>query len=262
MAHIGLKPSLEIKLDFDINESLKEIKYSKNKQTIMESYIGSDKCADDYDLDMLIITEDSLATAFDYIYEGEKLMMLEVNPVTIYYSNSVMSNYSIEKYKQILLEKNLIGIASTHAFGNFFQLAFNCIINLQASIETFLNYKLNENNYLFYDKNNKIRNSSIHEKIEIALPIIFNKNFKHDYESQLLLIKNLINIRNEMIHLKPDKEQTNSKYKVIYRKIIDFKFDETIEAVKIFINYHEENLIEDCKCGKDFYFDILNNSKR
>lgn len=139
----------------------------------------------------------------------------------------------------------------------FFQLAFNCIINLQSSIETFLNYILNENKYVFYDKNNKVRKSSIHEKIEIALPEIFNKTFKQDHELQFDQIKDLISIRNEMVHLKPNKEETNSKYKIPYRKILDFKFYETVEAVKIFINYHQNSLIEECNCGRDFYFDII-----
>lgn len=61
-----------------------------------------------------------------------------------------------------------------------------------------------------------------------------------------------------MIHLKPDNEETKSKYKAPYRKLLDFKFNETVEAVKVFINYHQKDLIEECNCGKDFYFDIVN----
>jgi hypothetical protein len=259
MAHIGLKPSLEIKFDFDVKESLNNEQSSKENREMLKSYQESDKYAEDYDRDLMILTKNkSFITAFDYLYQRKKIMIPEVNPVTIYYSNAVMSNYMIEEYKKIFLDKTSIGVASNHSFGNFFQLAFNCIINLQASIETFLNYILDKNEYIFYDKNKKVRNGSIHEKIEIALPEIFKKTFKSDYEFHFTQIKDLISIRNGMIHLKPDKEQTNSKYKTPYRKVLDFKFDETVEAVKVFINYHQNNLIEECDCGKDFYFDIVN----
>ena len=206
MAHIGLKPSLEVKLDFDINESLKNISHSDNKKKMMQSYIDSNNFAEHYDYDLLLQTQNSLIAGFEYLFEGKKVVIQEINPITIYYSNAVMSNYRIKNYKNILIAKNKEGIINSHAFGNFFQLAFNCIINLQSSIETFLNYILNESKYVFYNKNNKVRKSSIHEKIEIALPEIFNKTFKDDYENQFIQIKDLISIRNEMIHLKPDKE--------------------------------------------------------
>jgi len=256
MAHIGLKPSLEVKLDFDINKSLRNISDSENKKRILQSYIDSNNFAEHYDYDLLLQTNNSLIAGFEYLFEGKKVMMQEINPVTIYYSNAVMSNYLIESYKNILLEKNMKGIISSHAFGNFFQLAFNCIINLQTCLETFLNNILNENEYKFYNKNNKKIRGSILEKIETALPEILNKTFKNDYEPQFIFIKNLISIRNEMIHLKPDKQETNSKYKVPYRKILDFQFDKTVEAVKTFINYHQKDLIEECNCGRDFHFDI------
>lgn len=257
MAHIGIKKSSEVKFDFDIKNLMGTAENKKKSLEMLKSYQESNKYADDYDRDLLLITEDSIITAFDYIYKGQKLMMPEINPVTIYYSNAVMSNFKIKNYKNILISKSKEGIIDSHVFGNFFQLAFNCIINLQSSVETFLNYILNENKYVFYDKNNKVRKSSIHEKIEIALPEIFNKTFKDDYSKQITQIKDLISIRNEMIHLKPDKEETNSKYKVPYRKILDFNFDETVEAVKVFINYHQNSLIEECNCGRDFYFDII-----
>ncbi|WP_332454038.1 hypothetical protein [Chryseobacterium aquaticum] len=258
MSHIGLKPSLEIKTDFDIKKVLDNVEYPEESKNLISSYMNSDKFAEHYDYDVLIQTNTSLIAGFECFYNGNKIMMQEINPVTVYYSNAIMSNYLIENYKKILLEKTKKGIISSHAFGNFFQLAFNCIINLQASIEMFLNYILNENKYMFYDKNNKIRKSSIHEKIDFALVNITGKTFKDEYNSQYINIKDLINIRNEMIHLKPDEKETNSKYKTPYRKIIDFKFDETVEAVKAFINYYKENLIEECSCGKDFYFDIIN----
>lgn len=261
MGHIKIKPSLKIDVNFDINEVLKNANYSKESKSLISSYMNSEKFAEHYDYDLLLQTDNSLIAGFEYLYNNKKVFMQEVNPITIYYSNAVMSSYLIEDYKSICLEKATKGKISGHAFGNFFQLAFNCIINLQTSIESFLNYILNEHRYVFYDKNNRIRKASIHEKIEIALPEITKKVFKDEYAFQYMSIKKLIVLRNEMIHLQPDKEDTNTKYKIPYRKIIDFDFAETIDAVKIFLNYHKENLIEECGCGKDFYFEIMSCSR-
>lgn len=124
MAHIGLKPSLEVKLDFDIKKSIETSEHSKESLEMLKSYQESNKYADDYDRDLLLITKDSIITAFDYMYKGQKLTMPEINPVTIYYSNAMMSNYLIEKYKKILLEKSKNKISSNHAFGDFFSISF------------------------------------------------------------------------------------------------------------------------------------------
>lgn len=260
MGHIKVKPSLKIDVNFDINEVLKNANYSKESKSLISSYMNSEKFAEHYDNDLFLITDNSLVAAFEYLHDNKKIGLPEANPITIYYSNAVMSSYLIEDYKSICLEKAAKGKISSHAFGNFFQLAFNCIINLQTSIESFLNYILNEHKYVFYDKNNRIRKASIHDKIEIALPEITKKTFKDKYAFQYSLIKKLIVLRNEMIHLQPDKEETNAKYKLPYRKIIDFDFAETIQAVKVFLNYHKENLIEECNCGNDFYFEIMSDS--
>ncbi|SEB00961.1 hypothetical protein SAMN05443667_11521 [Flavobacterium gillisiae] len=71
-------------------------------------------------------------------------------------------------------------------------------------------------------------------------------------------IDKLIQLRNDIVHLKP-VEKTNSGYKGIYRDLLDFDFQKTILAVKIFMNFYENNLIEECQCGKNLFYDTIEN---
>lgn len=257
MSHIGLKFNTEIKIDYDLTKTISDIKLSDESKKIIDDYSKSDRLAEEYDYDLILQTTDSLIFGFEFINDGEKLMIPEINPVTIYFSNAVMSNNKIHYYKKILIDKAQKGIIQPHSFGNYFQLSFNCIINLQSAIETLVNKLIQENEYYFYDSNRRARNGNIHDKIDIALPEISHKNFENDFEDEYLDIKNLIRIRNQMIHLKPDVENTNTKYKIPYRKIIEFNFGKTIESAKKFINYYQPNLIEECDCGSELYFDII-----
>ncbi|MDV2444464.1 hypothetical protein CMV00_11780 [Elizabethkingia anophelis] len=257
MSHIGLKLTKEIKIDFNLTKTIRGVKLPDKSKELIEDYLSSNKFAEEYDSDLLLQTDDSLIYGFEFLHKGKKMMIPEINPVTIYFSNAVMSNTKIADYKRVLVEKAQNRIIQVHFFGDFFQLSFNCIINLQSSIETLINKLIQDHKYVFYDKNGKIKNSNILDKIDIALPKISTKDFEKDFKNEYNDIKNLIKIRNQMIHLKPDEKTTNTKYKIPYRKIIEFNFDTTIESVKKFINYYEPNLIEECTCGQNFYFDII-----
>lgn len=88
--------------------------------------------------------------------KNKKLILPEVDPITIFFSNDVMSYGQLQHYKFKLLEessktgearKNL----DLNLSGDFFQPAINCIINLQASLESFANRIIPED-YLFIDK--------------------------------------------------------------------------------------------------------------
>ncbi|WP_454059258.1 hypothetical protein [Elizabethkingia ursingii] len=261
MSHINIKLTKEIKIDSNLIEKIKSIKLPKKSRKLLSDYSSSKKFAEEYEYDLLIQTDDSLILGFEFTNNGERLMIPEINPITIYFSNAIMSNIKIQDYKKELIKNAQRGIIQTHSIGNYFQLSFNCIINLQSSIETLMNKLIQENRYSFYDKKGNIKRGNIHDKIDIALPEISGKKFENDYKNEYVDIKHLIQIRNQIIHLKPDKEITNSKYKISYRNIIEFNFDKTIESFKKFINYYEPNLIEECNCKQELYFDIIKKNK-
>ena len=255
MSHIGIKYSE--KIDVNISESTKNIQLSEKSKQVIKDYTSTNMFAEEFDCDLILQTNDSLIVGFDFISNGKKLVIPEINPVTIYYANAKMSSIKIKEYKKKLISYSQKGKLNSHVFGDYFQLSFNCIINLQSAIETFANKIIQENNYVIIDeKTRKPKKANIHDKIN-ALAIINSKEFESEYNDEYQDIKNLILIRNQMIHLKPEKQITNTKYKIPYRKILEFNFDKTLESAGIFLNYYEKDLIQECECGNDFYFDII-----
>lgn len=257
MSHIALKFSKEIKFDTKNLIKSEEIKLSQENKKVIDDYKSSTDFAEEYNFDIILQTEDSLVFGFDFLDANKKLMLPEINPVTIYFLNATMSTEKLSFYKSKLIEKAKIGVISPHSFGDYFSLAFNCIINLQSALETFLNKGIEENNYIFYNKNQKKIQGNIHDKIDVAFPEIFNKNFKNENLDDYNNLKYLIHLRNSMIHLKPEINDTNTKYKVPYRRIIECEFDKLIQSVGNYLNFYEENIIELCDCENNFALDIV-----
>ena len=265
MSHIKLKPTREIKIDFHPSELDESILPEESKKVAKE-YLKSEKLAENENFDIMMMLEDKVIFGYDYLYKGKKIILPEVNPVTIFYSNAVMSFGLLNQYKEKLLsESSEVGktgqnLNLNHS-GIFFQLATNCIINLQSALESFANRIIPEN-YLYIDKTGNIISPTISHKLYNTLPKLKNIDFRQAKNKKYNLpIEKLIQLRNNIIHLKP-VEKTNSGYKGIYRDLLDFDFQKTILGVKTFINFYENNLIEECQCGNDFFYDTIEINKK
>ncbi len=260
MGHIKLKPSKEFKLKFDPKE-LKGIKIPEESKAFIREYIKSDKLSDDHDLDIMVILEDRITFGFDYLFAKTKRLVIEINPVTVFYSNAIMSSGMLQHYRNSFLsqsqEISQIGkvnasIDLNHA-GFYFQLAINCVINLQSALESFANRIIPEN-YPYLDKSGNPFNPTVAYKLFNAVPNIKRIDFRQRKHKKFnIIIDKLIKLRNDIIHLKPSGK-TNTGYKGVYRDLLNFDFTRAILAVKTFINFYEINLIEECSCGNDFYF--------
>lgn len=146
-------------------------------------------------------------------------------------------------------------------FAFFFQFAANCIINLQSALESFANRQIPED-HSFIDKNGYKFEPSVFHKIDKALPEIKGKRFKSKFKRENLIVRLLIELRNEIIHLEPIKENTNTQYKTTYRKLIKFDYTNAILAVKELINFYEPDLIEECPCGKEYFYKLETRDKQ
>ncbi|WP_159799825.1 hypothetical protein [Flavobacterium sp. MK4S-17] len=265
--HILLKPTKIIKTNFNISEVTSKIEIPKKSKDFVKEYLTSNKLSDEYGSDLMLAFEDEFIYGFDYNYNNQKLLIPEINPVTIFYSNALMSHHNLIAFRKALYSESPTitdykKTVNPSLFGNFFQLASNCIINLQAAIETFTNRLIPEN-YTYLDKDGNNFNPSLFHKLDSTLPEITDKKFRTKYKKDNFLIKKIIELRNEIIHLKPIQEKTNTQYKIIYRKILNFEYNKAIIATRNFINYYEPNLIEECSCGKEHYYEItIDNSKQ
>ena len=257
MGHTRLKPTREIKIDFHPSELDEGLVPEESKRKAKE-YLTSNKLAED---DIMIMFDNKVIYGYDYIYNKKKLILPEVNPVTIFFSNAVMSYGMVNHYRERLLSESSEA-GKTNQFVNlnhsgiFFQLAANCIINLQAAIESFANRVIPEN-YLYLDKTGNVIFPTLSHKLYTTVPKIKKIDFRQaKYKKYNVCIDKLIQLRNDIIHLKP-VNKTNTGYKGIYRNLLNFDYNKATIAVKTYLNFYEPNLIEECLCGIDFYFDAI-----
>src|SRR5690606_27394528 len=146
-----------IRTDFNIAEETSKIPLPQASKDFIKEYMSSDKLSDDFDQDILLMFERELIYGFDYLHGKEKLLIPEINPVTIFFSNAVMSHRKLYNLKDKLLKSSprvseYTKDVNPNDFGNFFQLASNCIINLQATVESFAN-RVIPDDYPFEDTN-------------------------------------------------------------------------------------------------------------
>lgn len=262
MIHIRLKPTQRIQTGFKASELTNDIEIPQESKDFAKEYMTSNLLADDYGMDLMLFMDNEVIYGFDYLFNGKKVIIPEINPALIFYSNALMSYKNLDQFRITLLEnsptvQNFHTALDSKLFGKFFQLAVNCIINSQATIENFINNSIPNDFKILSDNNKVIKNPNIHDKIDYGMVKFYDKCFEDNFEKEYELIKDLIEIRNDIIHLKPGKEITNTKYKNLFRRVIDFNFKGGILAVKSFINFYSPNLIEECPCGKEYYYDIL-----
>lgn len=264
--HIKLKPTKRHAISFNPSELTKNIEIPKESQEFAKKFQTSKKHSDEFEQDIMIGFENEFIYGFDYFYDDDKIIIPELNPVMIFYSNAVMSHRklmlsrhelltnspTIKNYKKNGIDANL--------FGNFFRMATNCIVNLQSTLESFVNRTIPDE-HQFLDKNDIPFEPTIFHKLDKALPVIKNRRFKSKFKKHNYQIRKLIELRNEIIHLKPTQENTNTKYKVVYRKMLKFDYTQAIIAVENFVNFYEPNLFENCQCGKEFYFDVYESKE-
>lgn len=261
LTHTKLKPTTRIDIDFNPNEITDGIDIPEESQKTAIEIQSSKKTSDQYGYDVMMMFEDNIVYGFDVFHLGKKIVLPELNPVTIFYSNALMTHKNLITSQNSLIEdsptlKDHRKLVDQKKFGNFFQLATNCIINLQATIETYANSVIT-NEYQPIDKNGElIKKPSLDYKINTAIPEIKQDKFKRVNRNDDNIIRRIISLRNDIIHLKPSPEKTNTKYKDLYKRLIKFNYTEAVFAVKNFVNFYEADLIEECSCGKEYYYDL------
>lgn len=104
--HIKLKFTKEVKLDFKMSELVNNITLPKSNEVFSKDYKNSKKLSDDYDKDLIIALDDRVIFGFDYAYNGDKIIIPEIIPTTIFYSNAIMSHFKIQAFKEKLLKES------------------------------------------------------------------------------------------------------------------------------------------------------------
>jgi len=159
------------------------------------------------------------------------------------------------------LELETMDESVTNELYSFFGNSFGFATMLFAAIEAYIN-KTIPRDYEFKDeKPNKTeifnkeqieRYLSFDIKIRNVLKEITKKDFTAAHPQKNQHIVNLKEFRDSIIHPKTNKGGA-TPYDYLYKRALNFKYGETIEAVKLWLNYYEgSGYVEDCDCGKDF----------
>jgi len=261
MGHIVLKDSSKIKLAEGVEIKSQKIGQHPIMPNLDMLYFTDNKLSDDYGFQIMIQVDNHVMSAFDYIFDGKKVIIPEVNPSLIFFSNAQMLLEKLIEYRTKLLINSPLANSIENAivdhklFGHYFQYATNFIFNLQCAIENFLNYSIRDHEILS-EKGNIIQRPNIFQKIDFGIVQVKNLDFgSHDID-KLNSVKELISLRNKIIHLKPDVN-TMSKYKDVYREVLDLNYNQSLNCVKGFMNFYEPNLVEECSCGKNYILDII-----
>lgn len=202
--------------------------------------------------------------AFQHNIGGKQYFVPEPDPVLIYFNNAYFSFRGLESSKEKLikaLQLETMDESVKNELYSFFGNSFGFATMLFTSIEAYINKSIPDD-YEFRDV--KTSKTEIFNKTQIEryLPFeiktknilkeIKNKDFAHAHPKKYQHIINLKEFRDSIIHTKTHKGG-NTPYDYLYKKALNFKYQETIEVVKLWLNYYEaSDYIEDCDCDKDF----------
>lgn len=212
---------------------------------------------------LLIMDNGEMLRSFFYSDNGNTCTIPLANPVLIYF-HSAQANlrniYSLKKDLMALFRgTEKVTENSLQLFYGFFGLSSSFVTQLMTALEAFVNQKI-PLDYIYqkdeankftktYNKDQIQRWVSLDDKISDILNIVDKKNFAKHYPNRQIHIDNLKDLRDNIVHTKSGVAFEN--YTELFKKALNFKYNEAIEAVRDFINYYNPNLIEPCPCGVD-----------
>lgn len=146
-----------------------------------------------------------------------------------------------------------------HDIYRYYGHASGCIISLFTALESFINHIIpNDIPYIktlshkteYYNKEQIQKNIQFDDKVKSVIPYFFNGKSFNKSESQLnQYIEKLKVLRDDIVH--PKSDENFKKQEELVKKLLNFQYDKTFEAVAGFMNYYKTSFVEECDCGVD-----------
>lgn len=213
----------------------------------------------------VILTTETNEKIFSFIYNdnGQNCMIPVPDFSLVNYNFAYTLNIERKEHRKKLI-KNLSNLTTPNEVSNTFAYnyhgcASSCIICLFTAIECFVNDIIPENfKYeIANEKKTEIYNKKqiqiaipLMEKLTKVLPKALNKNFFLNHTPTNAHIYNLKDLRNEIVHTKSDRTGRNNVE--ILKRLLNFKYDETLEATFKLFNFYKEGFIEECPCENNW----------
>lgn len=246
----GLNQTLEKKIKFEEFETFQE--------AIPEGMKG-----------LLFTDKDEMFYAFSFkdTFKGRECLVPEPDPILVYF-NVAQINYRLivtlngrENLIELLsdLKKSETSkvmhslynfLAESSAFAIFLFMAMESAVN-KAITDDFELRKIDSKKTVVYD-NLQVQKLEFKEKVKDILPKITGRKFWNDHLTEWnFLIVDLKELRDEIVHTKKQLG-TQTHYKEVYVRALNFDYARAIQYAKTFINYYHKDLVEECNCGVDF----------
>lgn len=218
------------------------------------------------DMTTFVLTEtNTIFQAFPYRYQGQDRLIPEPDPVLVYFHSAYLNYRDIEEKRKAILKTLLapkLAEPMINELYEFFGLTSGFVIFLFTAMEAFVNRSIPEK-YEYSKKDN--RKTEVYnkkqieeylpfmEKVKDILPSITGKNFQKNFPIKFTRIENLKEFRDSIIHTKTSK-QGQSPYDYLYKKALEFKYEEAIVAVADYCNYYhpDGNYIIECDCNHEW----------
>lgn len=211
-----------------------------------------------------IKTEDDVVVGgFIHNVKGKRYVFPVPDPTLIYFNNAQLNIVAIAKHKEELIKKvdveETLSEPALNEIYNFYGVTSGFVIFLFTSIESFVNQLLPDD---FEYRNELKRKTEIYNKQQIqesidfktklkyVLPQATGKDFFRNQTTTNDKIWKLKDFRDEIVHTKPGENPL--KYDHLIKTSLNFKYEETLEAVAKFMNHYKPEYIVECDCGMDF----------
>lgn len=211
----------------------------------------------------LLTDQNYLLTAFHVKLNGKPFYIPEPDPILIYFNNAYGNYREIREKKNNLiklLEDNILSESIINELYHYFGLTNGFIIFLFTAIEAFINKNIPEN-YTYvvkkrnttesYDKEQIQRYIGFDDKAKKILKEINGKDFGRNHPMKFQHLTNLKDFRDSIVHTKAGQGGL-TPYDYLYKKALNFKYEETLHAARDFMNFYVPAYIEECNCGNDW----------
>ena len=166
----------------------------------------------------------------------------EPNPICIYYSSAnrhLQQSYAL-KNKFFSEEQHFAANYHYDNFIEYFQETSEGVTLLSTAIEGFINQLLPENLQLEIDGVAKTKNEiewlDITTKLRQVVPSFTGTDFQQTNPKDYANICLVIDLRNDLIHLKKSVKENITNYQLLFKRLVDFDHISCSDSIFTFIN--------------------------
>jgi hypothetical protein len=200
---------------------------------------------------------------FAYRFNKELKFTPEPDPVLVYFHASYLNYIQIEEKRKEIFEKlsqEKVTEVMINELYDYFSVTSSFAILLFTAIEALMNrcipidftYKRETKTKTeLFSKKQIEEFISFDIKLHEVLKEITNKDFSKDYPLKYTHISNLKEFRNMIAHTK--ETEGHSTYDYLFKKALDFKYADTLNAAKDFCNfYYKPDFVVECSCNQNW----------